>query len=73
MCEWVSSDPFMDMQTLTAYSATSNAYNKGRVSFVCLKKSQQMKQEKIIQLTVFFYCVAKVVYFRCIDINITKQ
>ena len=52
----------------------SNAWRNGIVSFVCLEMSKQMKGEKNtadVQQCIYF--AAKVVYFRFIDINRTKQ
>ena len=46
---------------------------EGKVSFVCLKMSKQMKREKKITADSVFYFVANVVYSRFIDINKTKQ
>ena len=64
----------MDVNTITTHKDMSNAWRNGIVSFVCLEMSKQMKGEKNtadVQQCIYF--AAKVVYFRFIDINRTKQ
>ena len=59
--QWVSNNSLMDMNTITTHYDTRNAWSKGKVSFVCLKMSKQMKRKKKYSWQCFYF-VVKVKY-----------